>query len=651
MPPFIGTDGPDSSLGDGADDAMAGRGGDDLLSGSTGTDILEGEAGDDTLLGGGGSDVLEGGDGDDVLFGHADFNEAPQTYWTNANAGRIGATLVGTAFNTPVAARTADGDTAHLFVAELRTGEIRVLDLATHEIGATPFLNLDDDRIGQLGEQGFLGFAFDPDYADNGHVYVNIVDADGNTEILRFTRSAADPLQLDPASEQLIWEFPRAQPATNHAAGWIEFGPDGYLYFASGDGGPGRDPNNVAQNADLLLGKILRIDVHGGDGFESDPLRNYALPVDNPFVNGGGAPEVWALGLRNPWRAGFDSLTGDLYIADVGQARFEEVNFQPAGAGGRNYGWSVLEGYEVFDDTRSGNPPADDPSLTPPVLAYNHDIGSSITGGYVYRGPLPGLQGFYLYADFGSSLLGTLRMRDGVAVDRTALNDRVVADVGAVRRVVSFAEDSEHNIFTVAITGDIHRLDPSAGADDGNDELQGGNGNDTLYGGPGMDLLYGQSGNDVLSGGFGGDLLHGGRGVDTMKGYDGNDEIVGAAGYDTLLGGRGNDMLTGANGNDLLYGNSGDDVAWGGPGKDDFTGASGIDTLLFCPGDGRDRFIDFEAGVDRIDLTAFGFATTEDALQYARNSTIGNVRFIFDDGEMLIVIGTTTAELADSLII
>jgi glucose/arabinose dehydrogenase len=616
MPPFIGTDGNNGRCGHGADDTMFGRGGNDQLSGGTGTDTLYGEDGNDSLRGGEGGDLLDGGAGNDVIYGHADFDLAPESYWRGATSGRIDATRVGVQFDSPSAARAAPGDAEHLFVAELRTGDIRILDLASRQIAATPFLDLDDARLGQSGEQGFLGLAFDPDYVENGFVYVSIVDADGNTELLRFTRSASDPLQLDPASEQLIWEYPRNQPYTNHTGGWIEFGPDGYLYLASGDGGPGGDPNNVAQNTSSLLGKIHRIDVHGGDDFPGDPSRNYAIPPDNPFATGGGAPEVWAYGLRHPWRPGFDSLTGDLYIADVGQSRFEEINFQPAGVGGRNYGWSVLEGFEEYHPDRPGNPPPDDPSLVLPVLAYGRDVGVSITGGYVYRGPQAGLEGFYLYADFGSALLGTLRMRDGVAVDQATLNDRIVANVGAVQRVVAFAEDLQHNLYTVALSGQIYRLDPRAGAGDGDDELHGGAGDDTLYGGPGADQLYGDGDQDRLSGGFGAD------------------------------------MLAGGSGDDVLLGDAGDDRAIGGPGNDDFRGGAGADTLVFRPGNGRDRFLDFDNATDRVSLVAFGFADVDEALSHARDiASNGNVSFVFDGGEQLIVANTTMAELADLLIV
>ena len=615
MPTFIGNEGPNSRRGSGADDTVFGRGGDDRLSGDSGTDTLHGEDGNDSLRGGEGSDVLEGRDGDDVLFGHANFDEAPAQYWMTSGSGRIDATRVGTGFTGPVAAAAAPNDSQHLFVAELHTGRIQTLDLATRQIATTPLIDLDDARLSEAQQQGFMGFTFDPGYAENGHVYLSIIDADGNTEILRFTRSTTDPLQLDPASEQLIWEYPRAQPSPIHTGGWIEFGPDGYLYMSSGDGGPGGDPNNVAQNTNSLLGKILRIDVHGGDAFPGDPLRNFAIPSDNPFATGGGAPEVWAFGLRHPWRAGFDALTGDLYIGDVGQGRFEEVDFQPAGVGGRNYGWAVLEGDAIFDDTRPGNPAPDDPTLVAPVLVYGRDIGFSITGGYVYRGPQPGLEGFYLYADFGSSMLATLRMRDGAAVDQTVLNDRVVANVGAVRRVVSFTQDPDGDIYTVGRDGQIYRLEPRAGAGDGDDQLHGGNGHDTLYGGPGGDLLFGDADNDVLSGGFGDDVLEGGVGDDIMRG------------------------------------DSGDDTAWGGAGFDDFRGRDGADTLVFQPGDDRDRFLDFDDLADRIDLTAFDFNDAGEALSYARNLANGNVSFLFEDGEQLIVANTTTADLAGLLIV
>ena len=216
--------------------------------------LITGDGGDNILLGGDGSDTIDGGAGDDILFGHGAGGESP-------TAGQIDAIRVATGLSLSVFAAAAPGDPGRLFVGELRTGAIKILDLATGAILPTPFLDLPDSRIGQTGERGLLGFAFDPDYANNRQIFVSIVNPAGNTEILRFTTSVNNPNQIDPASETLIWTFPRNAPLDNHNGGWIGFGPDGYLYLASGDGGGGGDPNNFAQNPNSLLGKMLRIDV------------------------------------------------------------------------------------------------------------------------------------------------------------------------------------------------------------------------------------------------------------------------------------------------------------------------------------------------------------------------------------------------------
>lgn len=590
-------------------DIIRGFGGDDRLLGGRGGDEIAGGLGHDRLRGGDGSDRLFGGDGNDLIFGHGDGGADP-------DAGAIAATRVATGLSRPVYAASAPGDPGHLYIGELRTGDIKILDLATGAVAATPFLNLDDARLGVSGEQGFHGFAFHPDFASNRQVFLSMVNAEGHTEILRFTTFADDPSRVDPASEALVWTFPRNPAAKNHPGGWIDFGPDGYLYLASGDGGPGGDPNNEAQDTGSLLGKMLRIDVDGDD-FPNDPSRNYAIPDDNPFALSGGRPEVWAYGLRHPWRNGFDSLTGDLYIGDVGQARYEEINWQPASSGGgENYGWAVMEGDQVFDGDRPGNPPPSDPSLVDPVHVYAHggSNGVSVTGGYVYRGPSAGMDGFYIFGDFGSSRLAAFRMEGGEAVDFTNLNDRVVPDIGEIGPIVSFAQDGARNLYVIAYTGQVYRLDPSPGSADGADRIRAGNGDDIVYGGAGADLLLGEAGEDILWGGLGGDRL---------------------------IGGGDDDRLQGDGGKDILTGGLGDDASRGG---------DGADRLLFAPGEGFDRFVDFGAA-DRVDLRAFGFADTDEALGHARNLANGNVIFRFDGGEVLVLADCRVETLAAQILI
>jgi glucose/arabinose dehydrogenase len=247
----------------------------------------------------------------------------------------IAATRIATGLTDPLFAGSPPGDTGRLFVVE-QTGKIKIIDLASGQVSATPFLDVSAE-ISTAGEGGLLGLAFDPNYSQNGYIYVDLVDLNGNTEIRRYQVSATNPNVIDPTSLTHIITITQP-PATNHKAGWLDFGPDGYLYIATGDGGGGGDTYHNGQNMASLLGKMLRLDVHA-DAFPGDPTRHYAVPAGNPFVGVAGvAPEIWALGLRNPFRDSFDRLTGTFYIGDVGQATWEEIDL---GAKGANYGWNA----------------------------------------------------------------------------------------------------------------------------------------------------------------------------------------------------------------------------------------------------------------------------------------------------------------------
>lgn len=256
-------------------------------------------------------------------------------------------------------------------------------------------------RVGSKGnEQGLLGIALDPNFDVNRFFYVNYTDTNGDTVIARFT-AAADLNSADPQSEERLIQV--KQPYANHNGGSMVFGPDGFLYIGLGDGGSGGDPQNNAQSTNTLLGKLLRIDVSKGQG--------YTVPASNPYANGGGLQEIYAIGLRNPWRFSFDRATGDLYIADVGQDQYEEVDFEPDGTQpGVNYGWRFREGLHHYKGT-----PAADLKLVDPIWEYSHAEGCSITGGFVYRGQaLPELTGIYLVGDFCSGTIwGLLRGADG----------------------------------------------------------------------------------------------------------------------------------------------------------------------------------------------------------------------------------------------
>lgn len=303
-------------------------------------------------------------------------------------------------FDLPVDIANA-GD-SRLFIVE-KVGKIYILDSLGNK-SAEPFLDIEDRVMSDNSEQGLLGLAFHPDYAQNGYFYVNYTyKPSGDTRISRFQRDTSNPALAEPSSEQILIEVD--QPFTNHNGGGVKFGPDGYLYFSLGDGGSGGDPQNNGQKKNTLLGKIGRIDVNtSGNGL------NYGIPTDNPFINDANyRPEIWSLGWRNPWRFSFDRLTGDMWIADVGQNALEEVDFEPVGVGGRNYGWRCYEGNNAFNT--NGCQPAS--AYTSPVFQYNHSLGCSITGGFVYRGSqYPEIYGHYLVTDYCTGRWWSVRYTD-----------------------------------------------------------------------------------------------------------------------------------------------------------------------------------------------------------------------------------------------
>ena len=294
------------------------------------------------------------------------------------------------------------------------------------------------DRVNDRGEEeGLLGLAFDPQYADNGHLYVYYSASSPRRSVVsRFSVSADG--RADPGSERVLLEV--AQPFANHNGGQIAFGPDGYLYIALGDGGSRGDPQENGQDLGTLLGSILRIDVS-----TVDSTGAYAVPSDNPFVGHSGArPEIWAYGLRNPWRFSFDRATGDLWTADVGQNRFEEVDIIRPGL---NYGWNIMEGVHCFKPSE-----CDRTGLEMPVAEYGREDGCSVTGGYVYRGSsLPSLYGAYVYGDYCSGRIWALR-HDG---DEVTEHMQIV-DSGL--RIPSFAEDAAGELYVLSFDGTIYRL-------------------------------------------------------------------------------------------------------------------------------------------------------------------------------------------------
>ena len=348
-------------------------------------------------------------------------------------------------YGTPVVGIENVGD-SRLFLID-KLGTIGIIDtLGT--VYPTPFLDV-SSQITTNGERGLLGLAFHPNYATNGYFYVNYTDINGDTKVSRFSVSAGNPNQANPSSEQVILAI--SQPNTNHNGGDLAFGPDGYLYIATGDGGYSGDPNNNGQDPQTLLGNILRINVDNGNP--------YSIPLSNPFVgNPNGLNEIWSYGLRNPWRISFDQLTGDLWIADVGQSNWEEVNFQPStSTGGENYGWRCYEGNNAY--INNANCPAAS-SLTFPVSEYPHipSIGGySITGGFVYRGnQYPCLYGKYICMDYVTDHLWTIEP-DGTGGWNTNFYDANNFSLGS--SIVSFGQDAKNELYASSYSGDIYKVE------------------------------------------------------------------------------------------------------------------------------------------------------------------------------------------------
>ena len=325
---------------------------------------------------------------------------------------------------------------ARLFVLE-QTGAILVV--VDGALLAEPFLDL-SSLVSCCGERGLLGLAFAPDYADSGRFIVNYTDSEGSTVVAEYAVSTGDPNVADPTEVRRFLTI--EQPFGNHNGGMVEFGPDGFLYVGMGDGGAAGDPIEAGQDPQSKLGAMLRLDI---DRHPEPPEGN--LP--------GADPDVWAIGLRNPWRFSFDRATGDLYIADVGQNAFEEVHVSPAGQGSGNYGWDIMEGFACFEPRQN----CDQTGLFLPAVAYGRDEGISITGGYVYRGAaIPDLAGWYLYADFGSNRVWALQWSPDAVVD-TEITDDIDPD-RILRGVSSFGQDAAGELYVVSYQdGIVYRVD------------------------------------------------------------------------------------------------------------------------------------------------------------------------------------------------
>ena len=367
----------------------------------------------------------------------------PAVSWSQWTVERVGGS-----FSEPVRLVAPPGD-SRLFVVE-RAGRVRLLDRDGSERGV--FLDM-RSRTETSGERGLLGLAFPADYATRGRFYLSYTDLQGRSVLARYEVSA-DADSADAASEEVLLLLD--QPFANHNGGHIEFGPDGMLYWGLGDGGGSADPGNRAQDDQTLLGKMLRLDVSGAVG--------YAIPPGNPFVGAGPREEIWAKGLRNPWTFSFDRQTGDLYIADVGQNRFEEIDIQPSSSsGGENYGWRLMEGDQCFEPAVGCN----DGSLTLPVHVYAHGgtpFRCSISGGYVYRGTvIPDLQGEYLYSDFCSGQIFGLRWTPPATVAVRELTD-ILSPAGGFGSVAAFGQDGFGELYVLGYdSGALYRIVPEGG--------------------------------------------------------------------------------------------------------------------------------------------------------------------------------------------
>jgi glucose/arabinose dehydrogenase len=351
------------------------------------------------------------------------------------------ARLVASGLHSPLDLQAAAGDRERLYVAE-QGGRIRLI--LNGQVQPAPFLDV-SGRISGGGERGLLGLAFHPQFATNRRFFVNYTNPGGDTHVSEFRATSGDA--ADPGSERVLLAV--AQPFANHNGGGLAFDAAGRLLIALGDGGSGGDPFRNGQRLDTLLGKILRLDVDSG--------APYAVPADNPFRGtAGAAPEIWAYGLRNPFRIAVDRSTGDLYVGDVGQNRVEEIDVGLASRrGGENYGWNVTEGSQCYSPASGCNRTG----LTLPVYEYTHSEGCSVTGGVVYRGcRMPDLAGTYFFGDFCSGLVRSFRLANGQATD---VRDWT-AGLRGVDSPTAFGLDADGEVLVVDYDGEVYRLEPAS---------------------------------------------------------------------------------------------------------------------------------------------------------------------------------------------
>lgn len=371
------------------------------------------------------------------------------------------ARLFASGLNFPVGVTSAPGDAQHLFVADL-DGRIFVVDTVTGAVAASPYLDI-RARVGREGDGGLLGLCFDPGYATNGYFYVfyNAAPSPPNDRVLARYHATPGSAVADAGSATVLLQYPRT---IGHNGGWIGFNPvNGYLYLSTGDGGVSGslDAPNNAQSLSQLAGKILRLDVHGVDDFPADANRNYHIPPSNPFAAGGGAPEIWSYGLRNPWRCAIDGVNGDLYITSNGEDEREQIYFEsPTSTGARNYGWRCTEGTLC---TGLSGCVCGSPSITAPLYEYDHDIGHSIIGGPVYHGAaIPELQGKLVFGDFVDGKVWSIRAVAGQATELVEhTSDLGLPGGHVIETMGAFGEDAAGELLvTDVFGGNLYRIVP-----------------------------------------------------------------------------------------------------------------------------------------------------------------------------------------------
>ncbi|NBJ13270.1 PQQ-dependent sugar dehydrogenase [Microvirga arsenatis] len=604
-----------------------------------------------------------GTSGSDTITGS---NDADTIYGYNPQGGGGGFTIQTTTVATGIDKPTyIAGDPANadrLYILE-KTGSLKMMSLSQGPSSMTTVLDL-TAQISTVGERGLTGFAFHPQFGqgDNRKVYLTMSNQQGKTELREY--SLDNNGVVVPSSMKLVLKVnDYTEGSVFHRAGWIGFGPDGLLYMTTGDG----EVLASAQDPQDLRGKVLRLKVDGGDSYQDDPDKNFEIPEGNPTQFAGvpgtfAKSEVYAIGFRNPWRASFDS-EGRMFIGDVGQEQYEEINLLATGASiqvGANYGWGHSGPTDDGPEPEGPNNPYTNPidyyaNIRHPTAPEEERLGASVTGGYVYNGPVEALKGRYIFADFGSGRFFTLSENEEGNWQRTEVTNLILGTVtGRIEGITSFGMDAQGNLYVADLgsfqtpsTGVIYRLTPQAVVTDTGDVLNGAAGNDTLHGGAGNDTLHGGDDDDQLFGEADADELYGDAGADTLDGGAGDDMLYGGAGDDTYILNNGDTILEfadegidivlsklgnytlgsnlenltlldeafvgignnldnhiiGNSGTNILYGDDGADTLNGGNGNDLLNGGAGHDTYI-VNGNGDEIIEEEDGGTDTVQSSA-----------------------------------------------